>query len=85
MKTIIYNSPNRYYFLLTYWHTVDSMCRECQRSRAWAYRMLARYDRHQAYLIDGHTGRRELAIPRQLVVQYVTTTRRGNPQWRRKG
>lgn len=67
--------------LLLHLHTVESMMRECGRSRSWAYQMIASYPGEKRLLCDLRTGKKEQAIPRTYVIRYMQRVRRGNPYW----
>lgn len=67
--------------LLRRFHTVATMMYECQRSRSWAYQMIAHYPSEKRLLVNVKTGKKELAIPRAYVERYLMRVRRGNPYW----
>ncbi len=67
--------------LLRQLHTVATMRSECERSRSWAYQMIASYPGQKRMLCNMRTGVKELAIPRAYVERYLSRVRRGNPNW----
>ena len=79
--TDFYSTVSQYNALLRRLHTVDTMMRECQRPRSWAYQMIASYPGEKRLLCNLHTGKKELAIPRTFVMRYLQRVRRGNPYW----
>lgn len=76
-----YNSPEQRDQLLRRLHTVETMMSECERSRSWAYQMIASYPGEFRLLVNTRTGRKERAIPRNYVDRYLMRVRRGNPYW----
>ena len=82
MRTITYDNQFQRGQLLVRYHTVRTMCSECEHSRSWAYKLLELYKDRMVLLQSTRTGRRERAIPRHLVTDYMQHTRRGNPNWR---
>ena len=81
MDVHYYQREEDHYRLMLRYHTVASMMKECERSRSWAYQMIASYPREKAQLVNTRTGKRELAIPRNYVLRYMERVRRGNPYW----
>lgn len=81
MTTDIYRNDSEYFRLTLRFHTVRSMIEECQRSRSWAYQMIASYPGEKHVLTSLKTGKKELAIPRAFVEKYLMRVRRGNPYW----
>lgn len=79
--TDFYSTDYQYSVLLRRLHTVETMMRECQRSRSWAYQMIASYPGEKRVLCSMKTGKKELAIPRTYVQRYLQRVRRGNPYW----
>lgn len=67
--------------LLQTLHTVETMMQECDRSRSWAYQMIASYPGEKRLLCNLCTGKKEQAIPRAYVTRYMQRVRRGNPYW----
>lgn len=80
MDEIIYSQPKEYERLMERYHTVKSMREECERSRAWAYWLIASHPK-PVYLRNIRTGKREKAVPRAYVARYMQRVRRGNPYW----
>lgn len=79
--TDFYSNEYQYNVLLRRLHTVSSMMKECERSRSWAYQMIASYPGEKRVLCNSLTGKKELAIPRTYVQRYMARVRRGNPYW----
>ena len=79
--TDFYATESEYQHLLSKYHTVSTMQLECERSRSWAYSMIAHYPAQKRMLFNVRTGKKELAIPRWYVQRYLQRVRRGNPNW----
>ena len=76
--TIVQNS--RLKAILAHYHTVESLQRECHRSRSWAYRVMQHIPCE--VIINEDDGRQLRIVRRDLVRQYLRTLRRpGNPNW----
>lgn len=78
---LFYTTEEEHERLLVRLHTVSSMMHDCNRSRSWAYQMIASYPGQKQILCNLSTGRKELAIPRAYVRAYMARVRRGNPYW----
>lgn len=79
MKTTIVQN-NRLSAILAHYHTVESLQRECRRSRSWAYRVMQHLPCE--LILDEDTGRQLRIVRRTYVRQYLRTLRRpGNPNW----
>lgn len=78
---LYYGTEYQYDRLLQTYHTVRTMMEECERSRSWAYQMIAMFPGVSRQLCNTRTGKKELAIPRTFVRRYMERVRRGNPYW----
>lgn len=66
--------------IMAHYHTVESLQRECKRSRSWAYQVMKALPCE--VMVNEDTGRQYRCVRRDLVRQYLRTRRRpGNPNW----
>ena len=66
--------------IMSHYHTVQSLQKECRRSRSWAYRVMQQLPCE--VIQNEEDGRQIRIVRRSLVRQYLRTLRRpGNPNW----